>query len=182
MLLRMMQMMVLPLVVLSLIAGLSNVDRRAFGKIGLRTFIYYFLTTVMAAFNGISLVVLIQPGKSSRQASKSSAGKKEALQSVDAFLDLIRNIIPSNLVEACFRKYKTVYHSRESAVKHLEVINVTTETPMAGTSDGINIVGLLVFSIAFGLILSSMGTEGKSLRDLINCLNKTIMLLVKVAI
>ncbi|XP_047224612.1 excitatory amino acid transporter 1-like [Girardinichthys multiradiatus] len=182
MLLRMMQMMVLPLVVSSVIAGLSNVDRRAFGKIGLRTFIYYFLTIVMVVFTGISLVVLIQPGKSSWQASKSSAGKKEALQSVDAFLDLIRNIIPSNLVEACFRKYKTVYRSRESAVKHLEVINVTTETPMSGTSDGINIVGLLVFSIGFGLILSSMGTEGKPLRDLINCLNKTIMLLVKVAI
>ncbi|MED6283827.1 hypothetical protein CHARACLAT_012877 [Characodon lateralis] len=53
---------------------------------------------------------------------------------------------------------------------------------MARTFDGINVVGLLVFSIAFGLILSSMGTEGKPLRDLINCLNKTIMLLVKVAI
>ncbi|XP_014837303.1 PREDICTED: excitatory amino acid transporter 4-like [Poecilia mexicana] len=136
-LLRMLQMMVLPLVVLTLIAGMSNVDRKAFGKVGLRTFIYYLVTTVTAVFTGISLAVLIKPGKSSRRASAPSAGRKEPLQSVDAFLDLIRfcfvlfcfvlfcfvfsifekespshlfiscrNMIPSNLVEACFRKVR----------------------------------------------------------------------------
>uniref|UniRef100_A0A3P9PB25 Amino acid transporter n=1 Tax=Poecilia reticulata TaxID=8081 RepID=A0A3P9PB25_POERE len=54
--------------------------------------------------------------------------------------------------------------------------------PIAGTSDGINVVGLLVFSIAFGLILSSMGSEGKPLRDLFNCMNKAIMRLVSIVI
>ncbi|XP_016532721.1 excitatory amino acid transporter 1-like [Poecilia formosa] len=114
---------------------MSNVDRKAFGKVGLRTFIYYLVTTVTAVFTGISLAVLIKPGKSSRRASAPSAGRKEPLQ-----------------------------------------------TPTAGTSDGINIVGLLVFSVAFGLVLSSMGSEGKPLRDLINCMNKAIMRLVSIAI
>uniref|UniRef100_A0A3B3TR44 Amino acid transporter n=1 Tax=Poecilia latipinna TaxID=48699 RepID=A0A3B3TR44_9TELE len=161
-LLRMLQMMVLPLVVSSVIAGISNVDRKDFGKIGLWTFIYYLVTTVVAAFTGIFLAVVIKPGKSSRHTSESSPGKTEAVHSVDAFLDLIRNMFPSNLVEACFRKYLTV--------------NPT------GTSDGINVVGLLVFSVAFGLILSSMGSEGKPLRDLFNCMNKAIMRLVSIAI
>ncbi|XP_054914343.1 excitatory amino acid transporter 1-like [Poeciliopsis prolifica] len=178
MLLRILQMTVLPLVVSSLIAGISNVDRKDFGKIGLRTFVYYLVTTVIAAFTGIFLAVLIKPGKSPRSTSESSPTKKQAVQSVDAFLDLIRNMFPSNLVEACFRKYLTVNLSSNSS----GATNISTNTPTAGTSDGINVVGLLVFSVAFGLILSSMGSEGKPLRDLFNCMNKAIMRLVSIAV
>ncbi|KAM4557447.1 excitatory amino acid transporter 1-like [Fundulus diaphanus] len=135
---------------------MSNVERKDFGKIGLRTFTYYLLTTVIAAFTGIFLAVLIQPGKSSQHDSGSSAGKTEAVQSVDAFLDLI-----------------SIF---------LSVFFIYCSAPIAGTSDGINLVGLLVFSLAFGLILGSMGTEAKPLRDFFICLNKAIMLLVNVAI
>uniref|UniRef100_A0A3B3YVR3 Amino acid transporter n=1 Tax=Poecilia mexicana TaxID=48701 RepID=A0A3B3YVR3_9TELE len=156
-LLRMLQMMVLPLVVSSVIAGISNVDRKDFGKIGLRTFIYYLVTTVVAAFTGIFLAVVIKPGKSSRHTSESSPGKTEAVSAQKSCGDTFLNMFPSNLVEACFRK-------------------------VTGTSDGINVVGLLAFSVAFGLILSSMGSEGKPLRDLFNCMNKAIMRLVSIAI
>uniref|UniRef100_A0A3Q2G0F2 Amino acid transporter n=1 Tax=Cyprinodon variegatus TaxID=28743 RepID=A0A3Q2G0F2_CYPVA len=199
-LLRVLQMMVLPLIVSSVIAGLSNVDVKDCGKIGLRTLIYYLATTVVAAFTGISLAVLIQPGKSSKHDSESSASKAEAVQSVDAFLDLIRNLFPSNLVEACFRKYLTVYPSSNSTGNPVGAMDMSTNceslcykchslgfpfvvlSPMAGSSDGINVLGLLMFSIAFGLILSSMGTEGKLLRDFFICTNQAIMLLVNIAI
>uniref|UniRef100_A0A3P9PCD4 Amino acid transporter n=1 Tax=Poecilia reticulata TaxID=8081 RepID=A0A3P9PCD4_POERE len=89
-LLRMLKMMVLPLVVSSIIAGISNVDRKDFGKIGLRIIIYYLVTTVVATFTGIFLAVFIKPGKSSRHASESSPAKTEDVHSLDAFLDLIR--------------------------------------------------------------------------------------------
>uniref|UniRef100_A0A3Q2QHP5 Amino acid transporter n=1 Tax=Fundulus heteroclitus TaxID=8078 RepID=A0A3Q2QHP5_FUNHE len=205
-LLRILQMMVLPLIVSSVIAGMSNVERKDFGKIGLRTFTYYLLTTVIAAFTGIFLALLIQPGKSSQRDSGSSSGKTEAVQSVDAFLDLIRNLFPSNLVEACFRKsfllqlwdYYGFYPAVQPLLLLLLLLSyvllipgciffylsffIFCSAPMAGTSDGVNIVGLLVFSLAFGLILGSMGTEAKPLRDLFICLNKAIMLLVNVAI
>ncbi|XP_008432656.1 excitatory amino acid transporter 1-like [Poecilia reticulata] len=181
-LLRMLKMMVLPLVVSSIIAGISNVDRKDFGKIGLRIIIYYLVTTVVATFTGIFLAVFIKPGKSSRHASESSPAKTEDVHSLDAFLDLIRNMFPSNLVEACFRKYLTVNPSSNSSGNPIGATNISTNTPIAGTSDGINVVGLLVFSIAFGLILSSMGSEGKPLRDLFNCMNKAIMRLVSIVI
>ncbi|KAM4729145.1 excitatory amino acid transporter 1-like [Anableps anableps] len=70
-----------------------------------------------------------------------------------------------------------------NVVCYLNVKQDSSDTaPIAGTSDGINVVGLLVFSIAFGLTLSSMGSEGKPLRDFFICINKAIMLLVNVAI
>lgn len=71
---------------------MSNVDRKGFGKIGLRGFIYFFVSTITAAFTGISVTLLIQPGKSAQHASESSAGKTEAVQGVDFFLDLIRSV------------------------------------------------------------------------------------------
>uniref|UniRef100_A0A3B3YWN9 Amino acid transporter n=1 Tax=Poecilia mexicana TaxID=48701 RepID=A0A3B3YWN9_9TELE len=201
-LLRMLQMMVLPLVVSSVIAANSLTNKATlvlyFGKIGLRTFIYYLVTTVVAAFTGIFLAVVIKPGKSSRHTSESSPGKTEAVHSVDAFLDLIRNMFPSNLVEACFRKVRNPIGATNistngdlllllyellfsDCVVYLDCF-ICCLAPTAGTSDGINVVGLLAFSVAFGLILSSMGSEGKPLRDLFNCMNKAIMRLVSIAI
>ncbi|XP_032386706.1 excitatory amino acid transporter 1 [Etheostoma spectabile] len=187
-LMRMLQMMVLPLFVSSVITGMSSVDRKAYGKIGLRAFGYYMVTTLIAAFTGIALAVMIQPGKSSRAASVSSSGNADAAQPVDSFLDLIRNMIPSNLVEACFRKYKTVYSTSVSTGKSLGVINMTETSakndtvPVPGTLDGFNILGLMGFSVAFGLILGSMDTKGKPLRDFFDCLNKVIMHLVNIII
>uniref|UniRef100_A0A3P8U868 Amino acid transporter n=1 Tax=Amphiprion percula TaxID=161767 RepID=A0A3P8U868_AMPPE len=205
-LMRILQMLMLPLLVSSVITGMSAADRKVYGKIGLRAFSYYMVTTIIATFTGIALAVLIQPGKLFRDTLESSGGTTEVVQSVDAFLDLIRNMFPSNLVEACFRKYKTVYSRSGLTREHIGVINKTEISesflcsfsviganctvcltqcpllPMAGSSDGINILGLLVLSLTFGIILSSMETEGKPLRDFFNCLNKAMMHLVNIVI
>uniref|UniRef100_A0A3Q3BHQ7 Amino acid transporter n=1 Tax=Kryptolebias marmoratus TaxID=37003 RepID=A0A3Q3BHQ7_KRYMA len=89
-LMRILKMMVLPLVISSLITGMSNVGIKTYGRIGLRAFSYYMVTTVIATFTGIALAVSIKPGKSSRQTSEPSGGKSQTVQSVDSFLDLIR--------------------------------------------------------------------------------------------
>lgn len=75
---------------LFLLTGMSSVERKANGKIGLRALSYYMATTVIATLTGISLAVVIQPGNSSRKTLVSSSGKMEAVHSVDSFLDLIR--------------------------------------------------------------------------------------------
>uniref|UniRef100_A0A3P8U2I8 Amino acid transporter n=1 Tax=Amphiprion percula TaxID=161767 RepID=A0A3P8U2I8_AMPPE len=89
-LMRILQMLMLPLLVSSVITGMSAADRKVYGKIGLRAFSYYMVTTIIATFTGIALAVLIQPGKLFRDTLESSGGTTEVVQSVDAFLDLIR--------------------------------------------------------------------------------------------
>uniref|UniRef100_A0A3Q3L9Y9 Amino acid transporter n=1 Tax=Mastacembelus armatus TaxID=205130 RepID=A0A3Q3L9Y9_9TELE len=169
-LLRILQMLALPLIVSSLISGMSSVDTKAYGKIGMRAFGYYLVTTMTAAFTGIALALLIQPGNSSRNTSVSSGGKTGTVQPVDSFLDLLRNMIPSNLVEACFRK---VWSTMADLIFCLY---------LPGTSNGVNFFGLLVFCVAFGLILGNMETEGKPLKDFFDSLNKAIMQFVSIVI
>lgn len=59
---------------------------------GVQALIYYMLTTVIAVFTGIILVLMLQPGKRGRETqAPSSGGFNESLQASDALLDLIRS-------------------------------------------------------------------------------------------
>lgn len=183
-LMRLLQMLVLPLIVSSLITGMSSVGKKACGKIGLRAFVYYMVTTLIAAFTGIALALSIQPGKLSKHSGVSSNGNREVVPTADAFLDLLRNMFPSNLVEACFKKYKTVYVKMEHQVEFnmTEARKINETIPAMGSSDGINVLGLLVFCTAFGLVLGNMDGRGKPLRDFFTCLNTAIMKLINIVI
>ncbi|KAJ0058884.1 hypothetical protein NL108_001127 [Boleophthalmus pectinirostris] len=182
-LMRVLQQMVLPLVLSSLIAGMSSLEKKVYSKIGLRALVYYVVTTVTAAFTGIALAAIIQPGKLSKKSEMSTTQNSDA-QTVDSFLDLLRNMFPSNLVEACFQKYKTEYVSNENKVvlnmTEGRMINETIAVP--GSSDGLNVLGLLVFCTAFGLVLGGMGSKGQPLRDFFTCLNLAIMKLINIVI
>ena len=47
-----------------------------------------------------------------------------------------------------------------------------------GTTSGLNVLGIVVFSIAFGKILSNMGDRATHLKNFFTCLNDAIMDLV----
>uniref|UniRef100_UPI003AAB5D97 solute carrier family 1 member 3a isoform X4 n=1 Tax=Centroberyx gerrardi TaxID=166262 RepID=UPI003AAB5D97 len=88
-LMRMLQMLVLPLLVSSLITGMAALDSRASGKMGMRAVVYYTTTTIIAVFIGIVMVLIIHPGKGSKD-EFTKQQKIEQVSPADAFLDLIR--------------------------------------------------------------------------------------------
>uniref|UniRef100_A0A8D0EVR6 Amino acid transporter n=1 Tax=Strix occidentalis caurina TaxID=311401 RepID=A0A8D0EVR6_STROC len=164
-LMRMLQMLVLPLIVSSLITGMASLDGRASGKMGMRAVVYYMVTTIIAVFIGILMVIIIHPGKGSKD-KLHREGRIEQVQTTDAFMDLVRNMFPPNLVEACFKQVLTFE----------EVI------PIPGSANGVNALGLVVFSMCFGLVIGSMKQKGRALREFFNCLNEAIMRLVAIII
>jgi len=72
--------------------GISSLDSKASGKMGVRAVVYYMVTTLIAVFIGIVMVIIIQPGRGSRDSPAVAAanGNIEPVQAADAFLDLIR--------------------------------------------------------------------------------------------
>lgn len=70
--------------------------------------VYYMSTTIIAAILGVILVLGIHPGNPKLRGSTSSTtAKNQEVSSLDAFLDLIRNLFPENLVQACFQQVTT---------------------------------------------------------------------------
>lgn len=59
---------------------------------------------------------------------------------------------------------------------------VEETVPVAGSSAGVNALGLVVFSMCFGLVIGNMKEQGHALREFFDCLNEAIMRLVGVII
>nr|XP_012420691.1 PREDICTED: excitatory amino acid transporter 4 isoform X5 [Odobenus rosmarus divergens] len=88
-LMRMLQMLVLPLIVSSLVTGMASLDNKATGRMGMRAAVYYMVTTVIAVFIGILMVTIIHPGKGSKEGLHRE-GRIETIPTADAFMDLVR--------------------------------------------------------------------------------------------
>lgn len=56
------------------------------------------------------------------------------------------------------------------------------DNPKVKKADGMNILGLVVFSIFFGCTLSKMGKTGKPLADFFECMHLATMKLVTLVI
>lgn len=86
--------------------GLAGLDAKSSGRLGTRAMVYYMTTTVIAAVLGVVLVLLIHPGNPKLRANLGQGKKNDEVSSVDALFDLIRNLFPENLVQACFQQVR----------------------------------------------------------------------------
>ncbi|XP_073398718.1 excitatory amino acid transporter 3 [Dendrobates tinctorius] len=197
-LMRMLKLIILPLIVSSMITGVAALDSSVSGKIGLRAIVYYFCTTVIAVILGIVLVVSIKPGVSQSADDIDRTGSTPEVTTVDALLDLLRNMFPENLVQACFQQYKTkreeIKPSKEpdknsttekndtfSLFATEEPENKTKEYKIVGLyTDGVNVLGLIVFCLVFGVVIGKMGEKGQVLVDFFNALNDATMQIVQI--
>ncbi|XP_044127976.1 excitatory amino acid transporter 3 isoform X3 [Bufo gargarizans] len=197
-LMRMLKLIILPLIVSSMITGVAALDSSVSGKIGLRAIVYYFSTTVLAVILGIVLVVSIKPGVSQNPDEIDRTGSTPEVTTVDALLDLLRNMFPENLVQACFQQYKTKREElkpskepdKNSTIQNNSSFdlfstgdqeNKTTEYKIVGLySDGVNVLGLIVFCLVFGVVIGKMGEKGQVLVDFFNALNDATMQIVQI--
>uniref|UniRef100_A0A8C5U3Y9 Amino acid transporter n=1 Tax=Malurus cyaneus samueli TaxID=2593467 RepID=A0A8C5U3Y9_9PASS len=121
-----------------------------------------------------------------------------------------RNMFPANLVEATFKQYRTRSipiiksnkASSESTTRRIIIYGVQDEngsnvqnfaldiTPPPeviyksepGTSDGMNVLGIVIFSATMGIMLGRMGNSGVPLVSFCQCLNESVMKIVAVAV
>jgi len=94
--LRSLKMIIIPLVFTSIITGVANIgEAENLGRLGLKTFSYYIVTSVLAILTGLFFVNLFQPGVG---ADLGFSQMVEGLSSAkESFGDTIIGIIPTNI-------------------------------------------------------------------------------------
>ena len=107
---KLISMVVIPLVFASLLVGTSSLnDIRKLGRIGIKTVIYFFFTTVIAICIGLLLTNTLRPGAGLSEQARTEliqAGSEESGTSIDTDInkptitDILLNIIPTNPVKA----------------------------------------------------------------------------------
>lgn len=91
--LRMLKMLILPLIVFSLIAGLGSLETKVAGSLGWKTVLYYGCTTFLAVVLGLILVNIIKPGGRAQFSECDNSTLHDHgnnLDVMDTILDLIR--------------------------------------------------------------------------------------------
>ena len=97
--LRFLQMIIIPLILSSLISGVTNIGSGgSLGRLGLKTLSYYFMTSILAILTGLFLVNLIRPGFGADLNFRQTV---EGLADTELSLgDILIHIIPTNIFEA----------------------------------------------------------------------------------
>ncbi|XP_040017618.1 excitatory amino acid transporter 2b isoform X1 [Gasterosteus aculeatus] len=190
-LMRMLKMLILPLIISSLITGLAGLDAKSSGRLGTRAMVYYMSTTIIAAVLGVILVLVIHPGNPKLKENLGEGEKNDEVSSLDAFFDLIRNLFPENLVQACFQQIQTVTKKVEVIIE--EDINATSVEGLVANitkepqfiikkslqfKSGMNVLGMIGFFIAFGICMGKMGEKARLMLEFFNILNEIVMKLV----
>lgn len=153
-LMQMLKMMVVPLIVATMIVGVASLgDIRKAGKIGGRTIAYYAVTTGFSVLTGIILVNIIQPG----------AGGTDIAP--------VAGELPKSLMEP-----KSALESMLQVIKGMFPPNILE----AGVE--MNVLGLIVFCVIFGAVLSTMGEKGRPVIRFFEGVNEAVMKIVHLVV
>jgi Na+/H+-dicarboxylate symporter len=156
--LNMLKMLVVPLIVFSVMHAMAGIgDIRRAGRLFAMTVAYFVLTMMFAATLGIVLVSYIQPGK----------GVSTELKSEDA---------KSRVEKAKKQEGRTPVDGVYDVVRGLFPSNLFKEA----AED--RVLGLILFSIIFGAILTTMGSRGKSAAEFFGTMNDGLMTYVQLVI
>jgi proton glutamate symport protein len=100
--LRLLRMAIMPLIVTSIISGVVSVGSAAgLGRLGVKTFFYYILSSLMAILTGLVLVNMFKPGVGAEIGLELSPGKLAAAER--GIGELFTNLIPENPFAALAR-------------------------------------------------------------------------------
>jgi len=108
--LRLITMIVVPLVLVSLMLGTASLgDIRKLGRIGIKTIVYFMITTMIAISIGLFLANIVKPGTGLNEEVKAELYKSyeskaqvsiQSMEEKPSLKDILINIVPTNPVKA----------------------------------------------------------------------------------
>ena len=107
--LRLITMIVVPLVLVSLMLGTASLgDLRKLGRIGIKTIVYFTITTMIAISIGLLLANIVKPGAGLNEEIKAELYKNyestaqvgiERMEEKPSAIDVLVNIVPTNPIK-----------------------------------------------------------------------------------
>ncbi|KAM4570602.1 excitatory amino acid transporter 3-like [Fundulus diaphanus] len=180
---RVMQLVTIPLLATNVIIGCASTSRSPSQEITQRAIVYFAVTTILSVLVGAILVVLIEPGVTDNNmgATDDDDDDDNAYTFLEAFNDLLRNIIPNNLILISFTLFKTrkIYLDMEADDNSTEELEADEGEVTGENLNGVNILGLIVVSFFIGRTLKKLGDLGQPLLQLIIITNLVHKNLVK---
>ncbi|MZH14748.1 MAG: dicarboxylate/amino acid:cation symporter [Nitrospinae bacterium] len=139
------KMLVVPLIISSMIVGISGLgDIRKVGKTGLITLVYFMATTGIAVSIGLVMVNFLQPGAS---------------------VEMTADKIPENV-------------SGKEAIGLTDILQSFVSPNLIHSMAQMEILPLIVFSLVFGAVLTTLGEPGKQAIGFFDTVNTAIMKIV----
>lgn len=163
---RMLKMMIVPLVVCSVISGTAKMDPRSNGKVSGISLAFIMITNFLPCILAATLCLIIKPGEGVEAGIDSSKFNTDVMETEDIFADLLRNIIPDNLVASCFQQAQTKYEFEDKTViTKNRTENITSSVrelskKYVGAASSTNILGLIIVSAVFGVAAAAMKEQG----------------------
>lgn len=134
--LRLLQMVVVPLIICSLVSGITNVSNlKGLGTLGLRTLIYYLSTSLLAIVTGIVLVNLIGPGQGVDLSVLQSGAE---------------NVQSASIVQQTDQPIATILWQ--------QLLQMIPQNPIAAAAEG-NMLAVIFFSILLGVCISGTSDD-----------------------
>ncbi|MFC4992873.1 dicarboxylate/amino acid:cation symporter [Rubritalea tangerina] len=160
------KMIIVPLIVSSIIAGIGALGGvKGFGRMGLKTVGFYTLTSLAAILVGLSVVNLFEPGLVNGQPNEEIRAAFDRSVDEASEKDLAK-------VEAANEKQATDYLD---FFKKLFPPNI-----ISAASDNGQMLGLIVFSILFGVAMTRLPTkEMTTLQGTVQGINDVMILITR---
>ena len=165
-LIRPLKLMIIPLVFVSVVAGVTSIgDPSKLGIVGGTTLVYYLATMLLAVTLGAALVTAIQPGElpAEQKAKMVEAGEQsfESGGALRANVESARDAGKDNLGGAWL-----------NILKQMIPTNIFNEMAQSRT------LGVIVTALLFGLAIASGGTRAEPVRIFFDSMFDVLMRLV----
>ncbi|ASU84271.1 dicarboxylate/amino acid:cation symporter [Nocardiopsis gilva YIM 90087] len=121
--LRLLKMLVMPLIIVTLIAGVSSVTPAALGRIGFKAFLFYLVTSAFAITIGLALALAVAPGSGLKMPGETVEGSEPPPVS-----ETLLNIVPDN-------PFKALVDGNVLAVMFAAIVAGLALTYMRGSDD-----------------------------------------------
>ena len=128
------KMLVVPLITSSIICGMMGFGSKSeFKRLGLKTFLFYFLSCFVAVSIGLVVVNCLQPGHTNATLASKILGQA--------------NVLPENFVS-----YESVGNSKMSEF----FLRLLPPNILAAATDNTQILGIITFSLLFGFFIGRL--------------------------